>query len=352
MGDSIRRLSVIGRCRKTAQFLLPFLVLIVPHLVVSQEGGQACGSVYERVSRFVLEADYKGAEAFLDSCIASKPDELCCYLFKAAVIHYAATDYEDFSRAEDFHYLLDSVDRLSSARLKTAPDDVLNRYWRAASESMRGSWKANDGGLLGGIVTARSGARSMEAIVRADSTFFDAYLMTGSYRFWRGVAIGKMPVVSFDKRDAEAALHDVDIAIQKGTFTGPLSNTVLMEMLLIYDPERAVSRGENLIGDYPGCRLFAWQLGEAYKKLGRFDDAEGVFTRIAESMARDPLDKGVGQLRCFWKLAVCADDTGNKEKCVYYCNKVLSLKEGAAGSKSAADRVGKARRMLTKYEKH
>ena len=77
----------------------------------------------------------------------------------------------------------------------------------------------------------------------------------------------------------------------------------------------------------PDCRLFAWQVGEAYKKLERWEDAVRVFTALAAVYEDDPRDDGSGPLRCWWKLAVLAKSVGKPDDCAYYCGKVLALAE-------------------------
>ena len=129
----------------------------------------------------------------------------------------------------------------------------------------------------------------------------------------------------------------------------PLSKTVLLEMLLEHDPENAAVKAEEMVASYPDCRLFSWQLGEAYKKLERFDDAVRVFTGIAESMNGDVVDDGSGEIRCWWKLAVLSKDVGKKAECLYYCKKIIDFEGRETVYKRQHKRIDKARRMIEEY---
>jgi hypothetical protein len=188
----------------------------------------------------------------------------------------------------------------------------------------------------------------MEKIIAENPAFYDAYLLVGSYRFWKSVAIGPAVWLPFLSDESAQGISEVNTAIEKGIISGPLSLTVIIEMYLTYDPARAAEEAETMIERYPSCRLFAWQLGEAYKKLGRFDDAERIFCRIADSMRGDDRDDGSGELRSWWKLAVCAKSVGKTEKCLYYCNKIVNYpgKNGETVFDRQRDRIRKARKMI------
>jgi predicted Zn-dependent protease len=117
-------------------------------------------------------------------------------------------------------------------------------------------------------------------------------------------------------------------------------------MLLEYKPKEAANLGEQLNSQYPRCRLFAWQLGEAYKKLGRYEDAVRIFTGIAESMREDPLDDGSGLVRSYWKLAVCATEVGNRDDCVYFCTKVMEFGSQEPAASRQKHRIEAAERLI------
>ncbi len=302
--------------------------------------------VYTEISRLVLSNQYRDAEKLTDGFINGFPDEPAGPLLKAAVLQYECSDYEDFSREDEFLVLIEKTENLARKKLESNSDDLWAQYYLAAAEGLKGVWIVSSGRFVRGVIKGRSGAKGMEKIVSGDSTFYDAYLMLGSYRFWKNVALDRFSWLPFIEAERNNGINEVKIAVSKGKLSGPLSNTVLLEMLLEHDPTEAVEYGRKLAKDYPSCRLFAWQLGEAYKKLKRYDDAVRVFTGIAESMANDEADDGSGQLRCWWKLAVLSKSVGKKDECLYYCNKVIELGRSEPVYKRQKKRIKRAQRMV------
>ena len=328
-----------------------FLLLLFIYVTIVSNSSYANGcivpeQVYAEASHYILSNDYQNALTILDRFMRDFPDEPAGPLLKAAILQYRSTDYEDFSDQEIFFKLIVRTEYLARKKLEMNGDDLWALYYLSASENLKGVWIAASGKFIRGIITCWSGVRGMANIVSMDSTFYDAYLVIGSFRFWRGMVIENVSMFPFVKTDVKSALDKVEVAISRGKLTGPLSYIVLIEMLLEHDPFRAVELGEDMVKKYSDCRLFLWQLGEAYKKLGRFDEAVRVFTEIADSMACDNLDDGSGELRCWWKLAELSKSVGKVEECRYYCNKVIELGERKSIYTKQYKRINKAIHMI------
>lgn len=305
----------------------------------------AVADLYRESSRYVLEARYDEAERLLDRFIADHPDEPAGYLFKAAVLQYVCTDYEDESRGEEYEALLARTEELSRRRIAVNRADRWAQYFISSASSLRGVRAVSRGSFIRGIESGRDGARGFAAILSEDPGFCDACLGTGSYRFWKSVAAGPLRLIPFVGDERSQGINEVRKALECGKLTGPLSNTVLLEMLLEFDPCAARDLGERLAGEYPSCRLFAWQLGEAYKKLRQYDSAVGVFTALAERYARDPRDDGSGQVRCWWKLAVLSRELGKRAECRGYCEKILELGRRKTVMERQKKRIEGAKRL-------
>ena len=286
---------------------IPFFFIFANILPSASYARVSClpETVFSEASEHILSGNYRKAEKVIDRFIDDYPDEPAGPLLKAAVIQYECFDYEDFTREDEFLSLTDRAEVLAGKKLRENNDDLWAQYYLSAAKTFKGVWKVSTGSFISGIIKGRAGAKGMEKIVSMDSTFYDAYLVLGSYRFWRSVVIEPFSWLPFITSEKNGGISEVKTAISKGKLAGPLSTTVLLEMLLEHDPAQAAKIGERLITDYPSCRLFAWQLGEAYKKLQYYDDAVRIFTHIAESMVQDKADDGSGELRCWWKLERC-----------------------------------------------
>ncbi len=330
------------------RFLFFFLAFVVFPLTARAADSLSVvpEAAYATAAGHVLRGDYAAAEAVLDSFMRAEPEEPAGPLLKAAILQYEHTEYEDAARKDEFAQLLDRARELAVSHIERNPDDLWARYFRAAADGLDGAWAVLADSRLRGFLQGRAGAAAMSEIIRADSTFYDACLMRGSYRFWRSRAFESVTWLPFMGDETAEGIADVRLAVARGRLSGPLANTVLLEILLDADPAAAAVEGAALLETYPDCRLFAWQVGEAYKKLGRWEDAVRVFTALAAAYESDSRDDGSGPLRCWWKLAVLAKTVGKPDECVYYCGKVIAIADKSRDTRFLgrnAERIAAAR---------
>jgi tetratricopeptide (TPR) repeat protein len=326
-----------------AAFVL-LIALIRSYAVLAET--LAPSEVYRAASICILKSGYEDAENIFDAFIRENPEEPMGYLLKAAVIQYAGTDYEDDTREGEFRSLLERTETLAESKLKENRSDLWAQYCVYTARCFRGVRLVSGGSFIRGVLKSRSGAGGMARIRSREPRFYDAWLCDGSYRFWKSAAAKSARIFPFITDERAGAIEDVKQSITRGVFTGPVANTVLLEMLLEYNPAAATELGDRLMKLYPECRLFAWQLGEAYKKLGRYEPAVEVFSHLAKSYERDRLDDGSGQLRCWWKLAVLAHSLGKKESVIRWCEMILELGKRDSVAQRQRERIEGAKKMM------
>lgn len=310
--------------------------------------------VYGESSRYILDGRYDDAERLLKGFIAEYPEEPAGYILKAAVLHYRAIDSEDYSRGEEYRALLDRAESYARKKCSSDGSDLWARFFAGSSRSLRGAWDVSEGSFISGMVNGRAGANGMSQILAADPRFYDAMIADGSYRFWKSAAVRNIRLTAFIGDECAKGIAEVRKGIERGKLTGPLSRTVLLEMLLAYDPATAAKEGKELVRLYPSCRLFLWQLGEAYKKLERYDAAVEVFSSLAQLYAEDTSDDGSGQVRCWWKLAVLARSLGKTDECGKYCELILGFSDREPVRIRQKKRIERARKMSAEmnHERH
>ena len=352
--NTINRVS--GICENMNKLIIIIFFLVLCSFGVSVKNAAAQNTVvpvkeYSEASQYILHCNYLAAIEIFDEFIRQYPTEPAGPLLKAAVLQYRSIDYDDTSFDEEYNRLLDTAEKLARKKLRIDKNDLWARYFYYSARSLKAAWAVTNGNLISGIAQGKSSERGMSRLIDDDDQFYDAYLMTGSYRFWKSVATVSVHWLPFFGDNCEEGIAEVETAITHGKLNGPLTNTVLLEMLIVYDLEKALLLGEEMLCQYPSCRLFAWQLGEAYKRAERFDDAVRILSGVAESMAHDPLDDGSGPLRCWWKLAVLCESMGKKEQCRNYCEKIIETGKKESLHNRQRKRIEGARKMLEELKR-
>ncbi|MFC1574145.1 tetratricopeptide repeat protein [Candidatus Latescibacterota bacterium] len=307
--------------------------------------------LFQEASGFILEGRYKEAEEAFDRFINSFPDEPAGPLMKAAVVQNYSIDYNDFSDSDEYFQLLDSAEKLARDKIEKNGNDVWAQFYLHSASILKAVWAVNTGNFITGIIKGKSGINGMSDIVSANQDFYDAYLMIGSYKFWKSEAFNKFYWLPLIEDHRNQGIDEVKKALTLGTLISPLSSIVLNEMLIVYDLELAIHNLEELVRMYPSCRLFRWQLGESLKKAGSYDKAVRVLTGIAEEMKYDPNDDGSGPLRCWWKLAVLTESLGKYDECRRYCEEIIRIGQKKTVYERQKKRIEGARKLLEKIER-
>ncbi|MFC1607042.1 tetratricopeptide repeat protein [Candidatus Latescibacterota bacterium] len=301
-------------------------------------------------SDYILKGRYDDAEHVFDRLIASYPHEPAGYIMKAAVLHYYSMDYDDDTRSDEYYGLIDSAEQYAQNKVDLDTDDDWAWYFLHSARILKALRAVHSGNFVTGILKGRTGHLGMMKIIAGNDDFDDAYLTTGSYRFWKSHATKKVHWLPLIDDDRERGIDDVKRGIDRGKLISPASMTVLIEMLLVYDVEKAVALSRDCVDQYPLCRLFKWQFGEALIKDGSYDEAVCVLTHIAEEMSVDPKDNGSGPLRCWWKLGEMCYNLGRLEESRIYCRKVIRIGQDSNIYNRQHSRIEKARKILARIE--
>jgi len=306
--------------------------------------------LYSKSSSFILTGDYDNAKLLIDEYIKNYPEEPSGYLFKTLLIQYMTIDYEDYSQENVFFENIVSCEKYSKKRISLDDKDYWAKYYYYTAKTLKGLWNVSKGNWLSGFFESREGISGIENILSEKAICSDASITWGSYIFWKSVSVKKFKWLPYIKDRRKEGIDIVRNSIGKGVFTGDLSNTVLMEMLIEDKPSEAEKLGDILIEKYPDCRIFKWQLGEACKKQNKYDKCVDIYTDIASSMQKDKKDDGSGVLRCYWKLAVLSKDLKKNNECLRYCREVLKSGSNTVVYNRNKTRVENTKKIINELE--
>ena len=329
------------------RFMFCAVILLLP-VGASESSVLVPYEEYRTGSDYILTGRYDDAEQVFDRMIANYPDEPAGYIMKAAVLHYFSVDYDDDTRSTEYYRLVDMAEQYAQKKVDLDRDDTWAWYFLNSAKILKAVRSVHGGHFVTGILKGRSGHLGMMKIIAGNGDFDDAYLTTGSYRFWKSQATKKAHWLPLVGDDRERGIAEVKRGIGSGKLVSPTSMTVLIEMLLVYDVDRAVMLSRDYAERYPACRLFTWQFGEALIKAGAHDEAVRVLTKIAEEMSVDPNDNGSGPLRCWWKLGEMCYNLGKHEDSRKYCREVIRIGQDKTVYEHQHKRIEKARKILAR----
>ena len=256
------------------------------------------GLVREGIRATILQ-NYTRAYAIFDSLRALSPDDPRPYFYKAAALQSEMMDLEDYTQEREFLRLIDETIRRAAKWIDHHPDRPEGYFFKGGALSYRGFYFAQRKNYLRGIRDAVVGIRYLNKAIRADSTYYDAYLGIGTYKYWRSRLTEFLSWLPFFPDQKKEGLALIRLAAKRGRYGRDVALNGLMWIRLDQkDYGEAIAIGERMMAKYPGSRFFLWPLAEAYYRAGKFGMALKSYRQLMESYRAQPRNNHYNEILC------------------------------------------------------
>ncbi len=236
-----------------------------------------------RVLELAFLLQYEEAFAELDTLEMILPDNTVVPLLRAGVYYCRTLDHEDEVDMSDFEQQYDKA--WHSAELLKASGEIAEADlyfgmmlgFRALLHQRQDKWWP----------AVREGMKSvkyLKSCLRADSSYTDALLGVGTYKYWSSRAtdfINWLPLIPDQKNKG---LDLMRRAMDEGLFTREISMSTLAWTLIDYNrPAEAVDLSLEGLKKYPGSRFFLWTLAAGYSRMQKLEEAAPVYIELYNS---------------------------------------------------------------------
>lgn len=260
-------------------------------------------AVEEGIERTIMN-DFGGAAVIFREMIATEPDNPCGYFYLGATLQAEMLDLENYTRLDTFNLLMEKTIELAKARYEAYPQDVWALFFEGSAYLYRSFMDSKRKKMWGAYRNAVRGAGRLEEAIRLDSTFYDAYLGVGSYKYWKSSKAGALTWLPFLADDRELGIEMVETAIERGQFVKLVGRDQLAWILIDRgEMARALELARDNHRRYPGSRFFLWTLAEIYYRSGQWDAALPRFRELLEMVRMLPENNHYNEINCLLHLA-------------------------------------------------
>ena len=248
--------------------------------------------------------DFAGAKLAFQQLIEEFPDQPYGYFYLGATMQAEMLDLEDFSEIDSFKTLMKTTIDLAGAKQEIHKDDPWPLFAEGCAHLYHSFMDSKTGKMWGAYRNAVKGTNRLVKAIELDSTFYDAYLGVGSYRYWKS-AKGKMLTwLPFISDEREKGLKMVEVAVEKGRFSRLVAKDQLAWILLHrQDYERALQMALENHQEYPESRFFMWTLVEIYYKSGKTQDAYNLYEKLLKIVQGIPDNNHYNEMTCLLRMA-------------------------------------------------
>ena len=316
---------------------------------------------------FASTLKYEEAIKVFDKLIQKEPENPRGYFLKSATYFWIfSTDMHNETVGDTLKELSLQAIEVAEKRVDENKNDIDALFYLGGSYGTLGRYYGANKSYLKAYWYGQKGKNYLEEVVEMDSTYYDAYLGLGIYHYLADVLPKFVKILSFVlgvEGDKEQGIAELNLAAEKGIYT---KSEALFFLGAIYtyrerEYEKAINIFNKLLTKYPDncgalihlgrCYSFMgkcdlalqtyykilnsreeshripmtslhYQMGDVYYKLNNFYSAIGSFTIAVESDTSSEGSKRWSYPWSLYKLGLCYEIVGKREKAVEYYKKV------------------------------
>ena len=210
----------------------------------------------------------------------------------AAEIFIAFDNQSPYDDNKILDWLNDAI-TLSEQLLETNKNSAWYNYYKGLAEGYKADYFSTRESWFSAATTGYTAKQYFDRCLAIDSTFYDAYVSLGAFKYWSSEKTEFLNWLPFLKDERESASKLLLSAINKHSFH---SHLAVHNMVWIYIKKKEYQRAKELlepfIQKYPHSRFFKWDLAKVYEETDK-TKAIHVYWEIYDSF-----DKAFVRNRC------------------------------------------------------
>lgn len=287
--------------------------------------------------------DFENAKKIYNGIIQKYPEEPIGYFYMAAVSQSEMLDEEDFTHTEEFQDFVEKCIRKSTHLQNQREHDPWLLFYEGNAYLYQSFLKSKLGKWWGAYRDAGKGVNRLQRALEIDSTFYDAKLGIGSYKYWKSTRIQFITWLPFVADEREAGIRMVRTAIEQGQYSNLIGRDQLAWILL--DAGRLKEAEEYALQNYnayPQSRFFQWTLVEVLYRLRDWDRAYRIYDSLLHAEQQIPNRNHYNEVECLLKMAEIDFERGNFFKADSLVTKLFNIQMEPSVRERARSRLKRA----------
>jgi tetratricopeptide (TPR) repeat protein len=303
------------------------LTLVCAHQVVGKSAAFEDSVARDLISRTLEQTflmEYEAAFQSVDRLDSLLPDHPIVPLLRVGVFHCQMLDFEDTLSMGDMNRYFDiawtkveKIDQMGESAEADLYRGILLGFKALQHQRLDEWWQA-----------VRVGIKSvgyLKSCIAQDSTFEDAYLGVGTYKYWASRATDFINWLPFIPDQKQEGIELMRRTMDQGLFGKEIARSTLAWTMLDYShPSEAVRLSLDGLKDYPNSRFFLWSLANAYYKMNRFKEARKVYDQLLGSISILPRNNHYNEIGICKQLTLIEKKLNHPEEALKWAERGLS----------------------------
>lgn len=329
-----------------------FLFLFQIKLSAQQYHDPKVDNLVKSGIRKILEQDYHDAERVFRNLETNYSELPLGSIYLAAVKISKAIDYGIEFENDYIEEKLEKAEELSEKLLKLDQDNIWNHYFIALANGYKAYYYALDDQFLNAFKYGLDSYSEFEKCYLLDSTFYEAYIAIGSYKYWKSEKTKSLSWLPFIEDEREDGIKFLKESLKHYSYNQFLA---VYSLIWIYinkgRSDEAIKLAEIILKKYPESRFFKWTIARAYTDVDK-RKAISYYKDILESVSG--LSKNhYNEIILKHKIAMLYHDLREDRKALQLCDEILEIEnlpeEVADKLDERIDRVKKLKSELLEH---
>ncbi|RMF55904.1 MAG: hypothetical protein D6748_14515 [Calditrichaeota bacterium] len=264
-------------------------------------------SMSSRIEKGMVETirnNFSGAEEIFWGLIRDYPRRPAGYFYLGATYQARMLDEENYDSLQAFTELMDTTIKLAKECLKKNENDVWALFFEGSAYVYKSYMDSKLGKMWRSYRNAARGVNRLEKVLKKDSSFYDAYLGIGSFKYWKSSKTRSLKWLPFFSDERDRAIPLILKAIDKGKFTQRVGRDQLAWIYMDYGkPNLALQLALQNYHEFPESRFFRWTLVAAYYHHGELSRAYDLYAELLEEVRQLPTNNHYNEIVCLLRMA-------------------------------------------------
>jgi outer membrane protein assembly factor BamD (BamD/ComL family) len=285
-------IELLERCKLVLLSLL-FAFILVSESIAQVHPNHEIQQLITSGMDNLINQDFHKARVSFSTLQKKYPQNPLGKIFLAATELAIAYDYQTPADESKIISWLNDAIALSERLLESDKNNAWYNYYRALAEGYKANVYLSRDNWFSGTSTSLTAKQYFERCIAIDSSFYDAYVSLGIFKYWSGEKTEFLNWLPFKKDERNDAVKMLYLAANKKTYHMHMAvHNLVWICLKNKDAYHAKEALDPLLKKYPNSRFLKWDLARIYEETDRVK-AIAVYWEIYNSF-----DKNFVKNRC------------------------------------------------------
>lgn len=273
----------------------------------------------------ILQQNYREAEKIFQQLDDEINENPLGKIYLAATLITEGYDYNIPFDDIRINSLLNQAKKIAEIQLSNDKNNLWNKYYLALAEGYTAYYKALNGNIIEALSSGLNAYNLFDQILQQDSTFKEALIAVGTYKYWRSEKLKFINWLPFIDDERDIGTKYLQNAIKNNSYNSHLASYSLI-WIYIHKNEikKAKNLAENFLKKYPNSRIYKMVLARIYEEID-LQMSISLYYQLLDAYKKLNLDNRVKIITLKHKIAIQYQKIGKKQQALDICNEILSI---------------------------